>query len=47
MKTKQEMIYDFVLALLANPAICVGSEDDPKWILNYASNMAQMYLETL
>jgi len=47
MKTRQEMIYDFVLALLANPAICVGSEDDPKWIMNYASNMANIYLESL
>ena len=47
MKTKQEMMYDFIIALLQNPAVCVGSEDDPKWILNYASNMAQMYLESL
>jgi hypothetical protein len=45
MKTRQEMIYDFILALMANSAICVGSEDDPKWIMSYAASMADEYLK--
>jgi hypothetical protein len=44
MKTRQELIYDFMLALCENSAVCVGSEDDPKWILEYAGKLADIYL---
>jgi mannose/cellobiose epimerase-like protein (N-acyl-D-glucosamine 2-epimerase family) len=47
MKTREEMIYDFVLALMANSAICVGSDDDKKWIVEYATDFANEYLKRL
>lgn len=47
MKTRQELVLDFMLALAENSAICVGSEDDPDWMVSYAGQLADAYLRSL
>lgn len=55
MKTKQEMIYEFMLALAANPQVVKPSDKDDEISPNvydavasdlyeFAANMAQVYL---
>jgi hypothetical protein len=50
MKTRQEMIYDFMLALASNPSVI--DEDDSiqdasEWVYMLANSLANEYLENL
>jgi|APCry1669188970_1035186.scaffolds.fasta_scaffold114597_3 hypothetical protein len=47
MKTRQELILDFMLALVQNENFCAGAEDDPQTIYEYASKFVDVYLEHL
>jgi len=47
MKTRQEMVYELLLSLASNNSICIGSDDDPKWLVEYAGKLADAYLESL
>ena len=44
MKTRQEMIYDFMLALAANPSLATGLTT-PEMLKKLASELADEYLE--
>lgn len=33
-----------MMALTGNQSICVGSEDDPKWIVEYAEKLTDAFL---
>lgn len=44
MKTMEELILEFMLALVGNDAICLGAEDDPKWVADYARKLANAYI---
>ena len=43
MTTRQEMIYKFMLALVTNDSFCMGAEDDPKFIYDYAEKMVDTF----
>lgn len=47
MKTRNEMILDFMLALAKNDSFCAGAEDDPELIYQYACKFADVYLSHL
>lgn len=51
MKTKQELILDFMLALSSNPAMTeidsYNIKDDVNYIHQYASFLADKYLENV
>lgn len=44
MKNKSEMVYEFMLALVTNDSFCMGAEDDPKFIYDYAVQMVNVFL---
>lgn len=44
MKTRQELILDFMLALAQNDSFCAGAEDDPQLIYEYACKFVDVYL---
>jgi hypothetical protein len=47
MKTRQELILDFMLALAHNDSLCAGAEDDPEMIYQYAAKFVDVYLSHL
>jgi hypothetical protein len=47
MKTRQELILDFMLALAQNDSFCAGAEDDPQLIYEYAAKFVDVYLSHL
>jgi hypothetical protein len=47
MKTRDELILDFMLALVQNESFCAGAEDDPVMIYEYAAKFVDVYLEHL
>lgn len=47
MKTRQELILDFMLALAQNDSFCAGAEDDPELIYEYACKFVDVYLSHL
>jgi hypothetical protein len=52
MKTRQEMIYDFMVALCGNPQLVaneqdVDTEQMAKWVFDTACLMADEYLDNL
>jgi hypothetical protein len=47
MKTRQEIMYDILLALASNNAVCIGSDEDPKWLVEYAQKIADAYLAVI
>lgn len=47
MKHREELILDFMLALTMNSSFCIGAEDDPKLIYEYASKLVDEYLKNL
>ena len=47
MKTRHELILDFMLALVQNESFCAGAEDDPAMIYEYAAKFADAYLQHL
>jgi hypothetical protein len=50
MKTRQEMIYDFMLALASNPKVIDEEdlvEDAANWVYQLAESLANEYLENL
>jgi hypothetical protein len=47
MKTRTELILDFMLALAQNDSFCAGADDDPELIYQYASKFVDVYLSHL
>lgn len=45
MKTRAELILEFMLALAQNDAFFAGAEDDPQIVYEYAEAFADKYLE--
>jgi len=41
---RDELILNFMMALTGNQSICVGSEEDPQWIVEYAEKLADAFL---
>ena len=47
MKTRTELILEFMLALAQNDSLCAGAEDDPEMIYQYAAKFVDVYLSHL
>jgi hypothetical protein len=51
MKTRQELILDFMLSLASNPAMVASDtynmKEDAEYIYTYASFLVDRYLETI
>ena len=47
MKTRSELILDFMVALAQNTNFTAGADDDPDMIYAYAAKFADAYLKNL
>jgi hypothetical protein len=47
MKTREELILEFMLALAQNDSFCAGAEDDPQLIYEYACKFVNVYVSHL
>jgi hypothetical protein len=47
MKTRSELILDFMIALAQNTNFTAGAEDDPEMIYVYAAQFADTYLKNM
>jgi hypothetical protein len=47
MKNREELILDFMLALVQNDSFCCGAEDDPALVYQWAAKFVDAYLKRL